>query len=280
MNTLKMLAANAASIAGSNNSLYQIHSNLGLTTSLKICVDAGDTASYDPAVQTVSWLDTSGQGYNLWRGNTSAATTDDPTFNGTTGGLSNLEYWSLDGGDYFSSANRTTFPTMLNNAHKNNALFTFGCVFYMAASTSRVGMILTGSSLAGAGPGIIVTTDTSRKFVFVVCGSGAIVYNLTSTTAFNASAWNVVQLSIDEASDVYVLNVNGTTETGACTYSSPSTASPFAYPRLGISGYAANTPNTISPSGTRFAGIVVHDVALTSSDLTNIFNGVRGRFGL
>lgn len=269
-----------ANIPFGNQTLYQIINGLGLTTNLKLCLDAGDSASYNPAVQTISWLDTSGTGYNFWRGNTSGAASDDPTFNGSAGGLTSAEYWSVDGGDYFSSANRTAVPTWISNQHKNNALFSFECTFYMTSSTSRVGMFLTASGLAVNQPGIIITTDTSRKFVFSVRGTSGSVFLLTSTTAFNATAWNVVLLSIDEANNAYVLNVNGTIETGACTYTSPSTADVFAFPRIGISGFAANTPNTFAPSGTRYAEIAFFDTALTSTNLTDLYDDIKGRFGI
>lgn len=266
--------------ASAKLSLYQIISSLGLTTNLKICLDAGDSASYNPSVQTISWLNTSGTGYNFWRGNTSSAASDDPTFNGSAGGLSSSEYWSVDGGDFFSSTNRTAVPTWISNQHKNNALFSFACTFYMTSSTSPIGMFLTASGLASNQPGIIITTDTSRKFVFSVRGASGNVFSLTSTTAFNATAWNVAQLSIDEANNAYILNINGTVETGTCTYTSPDANDVFAFPRIGITGYAANTPNTFAPTGTRYAEIAFFDTALTSTNLTNIYNKIKGRFGL
>lgn len=262
-------------------SLYDSINTLSLTTNLKLCLDSGDSVSYDPAVQTVSWLDVSGSGYNFWRGNTVGASSDEPTFNGSAGGLSSSDYWRLDGGDLFSSANRSTFPTWISGMHKNNALFTFLCTFYMTASTSRVGMFLTGSALTvNNANGVIMSTDTNRKFVFSVRGTSGAVFFLTSTTSFNANSWNVVQFSVDEANGTYILNINGAEESGSCTYTTPGTGDAFAYPRLGISGYAANAPNTFSPDGTRFSEMAIFSEALTSTNLSDIYNRIRGRFGI
>jgi len=100
-----------------NVTLIDAITTAGLTSGLQLALDAGDTNSYSGSGQ--SWLDTSGNGYDFFRGITGGANSDDPTFNGTSGGISINEYWSFDGDDFFiyDSANET----WMNNLHKNNA---------------------------------------------------------------------------------------------------------------------------------------------------------------
>lgn len=79
-------------------------------------LDATDADSYPGSGQTwanliASPADGSGQtDFDVWRGGSSSASTDDPTFNGTAG--DSAAYWSFDGGDFFrctlSAANQPT----------------------------------------------------------------------------------------------------------------------------------------------------------------------------
>ena len=93
----------------------------GLTSGIQYALDAGDSNSYSGTGQ--SWLDTSGNEQDFFRGADGSASTDDPTFNGTAGGLSDTEYWSFDGGDFFRYDSAQ--ETWMDNLHKNNARFAF-----------------------------------------------------------------------------------------------------------------------------------------------------------
>jgi len=108
------------SFGGRGTSLINTLKNLGLTTNLRVCLDAGDLNSYDGTSQT--WKDLSGGGYDFFRGTSSSSDSSDPTFNGTAGRLSSGEYLSYDGGDYFTLAQ--TNPAWVNTFHKAGAKFT------------------------------------------------------------------------------------------------------------------------------------------------------------
>lgn len=67
---------------------------LNLSSGLKLCLDAGDAASYPGTGQ--SWLDVSGQANNFFLGANNTVTTDDPSFSGTPGGLTANESFTLE----------------------------------------------------------------------------------------------------------------------------------------------------------------------------------------
>lgn len=86
-------------------------------------LDATDADSYPGSGQTwANLIDTPADGsgqtdFDVWRGGSSSASTDDPTFNGTAG--DSAAYWSFDGGDYFlSTAGSSQSPGFLNELHK------------------------------------------------------------------------------------------------------------------------------------------------------------------
>lgn len=69
-----------------------------VTANLLTHLDAGDILSY---AGSGNFLDLTANSYDFYLGNGPASTSVDPTFNGTPGGKSASEYFSLDGGDYF-----------------------------------------------------------------------------------------------------------------------------------------------------------------------------------
>ena len=102
---------------------YQDIVDASLTSGLQLCLDAGSASSYDGSSQ--KWLDLSGNGQDFFRGADGSATTDDPTFNGSAGGLSSSEYFSLDGGDFFRYDAANT--AAMNGVHHNNAFSAAAC---------------------------------------------------------------------------------------------------------------------------------------------------------
>ena len=103
-----------------NKSFRSIIDDLGLSTGLQLCLDAGDLASYPGSGQ--KWLDQA-QRYDFFLGATSGAAADDPTFNGVAGDLKDSTYWALDGTQFFRYD--TTNETWMQNLHKNGATYTF-----------------------------------------------------------------------------------------------------------------------------------------------------------
>lgn len=107
-------------------------------------LDATISASYSGSGQTWANLCTAPADgaaqtdYDVYRGASSSATTDDPTFNGSAGDPA--AYWSVDGGDFFDLIGSNT--TFLNNLHK-----TTGGQDFWAAICLRFGSITNNQSL-------------------------------------------------------------------------------------------------------------------------------------
>lgn len=247
---------------------------LGLTSGLKLCLDAGDENSYTSGQK---WLDVSGGGYDFYRGAGSSSEGSDPTFNGSVGGQSSSEYWSFDGGDYFTYD--TSNETWMENFHKNNAVITIAAWVYMASIGNL--QVIFGNNL----------TDALIGFGFCVNSTGLLRYVVTEGHAGTPSfvdgslsvptgQWSFVGLSLTEATGAggAVFQVNGTQETVSSTYSSPSSSSATFTTAIGI---AADPPPLYIRNGGRVADLSVWEgVALTAAELTSLYNATKGKFGL
>lgn len=254
--------------------LNEIITSLGLTSGRKLVLDAGDSSSYSGSGQ--SWLDLSGNGYDFFRGATSAATTDDPTFNGSAGTLSAAEYWSFDGGDKFRYD--TTNETWMQNLHKNNALFSLVCWFYLPDLTAMQGLFGTcsNSSLSNTGAQWIIDTS-GNLYVQVLNGSGSSAAVIVGSTGVTASAWKFAAISVDEAANTAVGVLNGTVATTVSAYTSPSASNATYTAEIGATGNAI----ALMRNGGRIAQFAAWEgVALTQAQLLNIFTATRGRFGV
>lgn len=270
MNILKMLAANAP--ATGNQTLYQIISGLSLTTNLKLCLDAGDSASYNSSVQSIRWLDTSGLGYDFFRGATSSAEATDPTFNGTAGGLSSAEFWSFDGGDYFTYD--TTNETWMNNLHKDSAIYTLFFVFDYVASNNQALF-----SSRGTNQGINFRRNSANQLAIDIFNDASATNLTTTTTATTNTGWNVGAVSIDEGAGTGVFMLNGSTETFTSTYAGTvSTSNVTSTVKIATRATAAALT---AVSGSKMACFSAWEAtALTATNLTDIYNQIKGRFGL
>lgn len=115
-------------------------------------LEASKSASYSGSGQTWSNLvptpaDGSAQtDYDFYRGDTSSATTDDPTFNGTAGVAG--AYWSYDGGDFHRIITGTV-PTFLKSAHKTSAANTSWLAWCGRVANNAAGQMLGLSSANG-----------------------------------------------------------------------------------------------------------------------------------
>jgi hypothetical protein len=273
MNVLKMLAANAP--ATGNQTLYQIIDGLGLTTNLKLCLDSGDSASYDPSVQTSKWLDTSGNGYDFFRGATGSSEASDPTFNGTAGGLSSSEYWSFDGGDRFTYD--AINETWMNNLHKNNAKFSYVIACNLQASAVPQAFFGTNGDAAASRIGFR-SQCTALEALQIIASNGSSQNFITPGINIPTSQSIILGQSQDESSATGLYSfVNTDTTTTNGEYTTPSTSNATYTMQIGASGSAVRP----LVSGARLYCIAIwEDVTLSSTDLTNIYNILKGRFGL
>lgn len=250
---------------------------LGLTSGLKLCLDASDIDSYSGAGQ--SWLDTSGNGYDFFRGTTSAAQATDPTFNGSAGGQSSSEYWSFDGGDFFTYD--TTNETWMQNYHKDNAVLSIAAWVYLAAAgdqqvllgnttfQDRIGFAFYASSANTLRYGVLRGTDGSQAFI-------------AGTLSIPTGQWSFVGLTLTEATGASgaVFQVNGTQETASSTFSSPSSSSASHTVSIGHDP-DASTPSEYILNGGRMANLSAWEgTAITAVQLNDMYTATKSKFGL
>lgn len=251
---------------------------LGLTAGLKFCLDAGDSASY---ASGQTWTDTTANGYSFFLGATSGSEASDPTFNGTSGDRTNLEYFSCDGGDWFTydSANEVAF----NNMHKAGAHFTwFGWVWLATAAD--------GSFFGTSGS--TLTTQIGVRFTRFGASGGlffAVTNGLGGAVTFQASeippnvipGWNFIAITIREGdagnssfmwmNDKVVMAFN-------CAYASPSASAATRTLQL----MARGNGNLPAPVGDRIAMSAMWEGSgneLTLQEISSLYEATRLRFG-
>lgn len=265
-----MLPGMTPVLSSEPRSLVDIISKLGLTSGLQLCLDAGDATSYPGSGQL--WIDLSGNGYDFYRGTSSSSEGNDPTFNGSAGGLSANEYWSFDGGDYFTLAQAN--PTWVNNIPKDNAKLTIMVWAYLPAIAS-VGFAGTQGNL-----------PSNVGFLFGQSGTGFEAYTVSSDTSgvnnsftgpsLVRSAWSFTCVSIDESAGAGIWGVDATQTPFDATYvNTPATANSTYTMQIGTRG------NGTVPlqNGSRMAEFAAWEgVALTSSQISDLYNLTRRRF--
>lgn len=259
-------------LAGRLPTFKETLDNLALTTNLKLCLDAGDPASYSSGQK---WLDRSGGGYDFFRGADATATTDDPTFNGTAGGQSGSEYWSFDGGDYFSYD--TSNETWMEALHKDSAVFSF--VFWTYVKTPATQAALFGTARVGADTGVNCRYDNASppRLTLSVTNAASAVYSLAPAIDLVVDAWNFISVSINEPANTSAVNINGSASAGTATYSSPA---------AGAASYAMNIAaggnnNIKFASGARLASVAFwQGTALSAANLASIYQNTRAKFAV
>jgi hypothetical protein len=257
---------------GGRESFFTIIGRLGLSSGLRLCLDAGDAASYTSGQ---SWLDRSGNGYDFFRGANNTATTDDPTFNGSAGGLSVNEFFSFDGGDFFRYD--TTNETWMNNLHKDGAKFTIiGWINTVSAAVAQ--------PVFGNGQGVKTTVGiefggSNLNVLRLRIGNGGGAFARLAETAATLSfgTWIMVSVTVDEAATTGFLGVDTTITTFTSTYTSPSASNAGQTMEIGARGNA----NSPFANGSKIAAVMVWEgVALTSSQVQSVYGATRDRFGV
>lgn len=251
------------------NSIY----GLGLTSNLRLCLDAGDAASYTSGQK---WLDTSGGGYDFFRGTSGSSESSDPTFNGTPGGVSASEYWSFDGGDYFTYD--ATNETWMQNIHKNNALWSAVAWVYWQGSTSSFIIGNNGAATGNTGFNLAMVSSGNPMLRIANAGS-SVVGDLSAGVPVKTAGWSFVGISVDEAAGAGGghWRVDDNVPTFDATYTSPASGNATYTTQIAARGNGSSPV----PSGFRMAQLAAWEgAALTANDLTAIYQATRGRFGV
>lgn len=250
---------------------------LSLTTGLKLCLDAGDINSVASGTQD-KWLDTSGNGYDFFRGTGTGSDAADPTFNGVVGSQSSSEYWGFDGGDWFTYD--TTNETWMQNVHKDGAKFAFAFWFYMTAYAPGESPYLAADN-AGSTSKIgfnINVRDASPVVRFgVTNGTGSVARNIDSTATVSTNQWTFIGMTIDEAADAATCQINATQNATAASYTSPSASA--ATHTMAIASNA-NAGSSVPPNGSRMASVTMWESAVpTATELLTLYNTTKAKFG-
>ncbi|MBZ9850122.1 LamG domain-containing protein [Mesorhizobium sp. CA14] len=252
--------------------LYQQLDKLGLTSNLRLCLDAGAAASLPTG--STKWLDLSGGGYDFFRGVTVGAEGSDPTINGTANARSSAEFLSFDGGDYltYDSANEG----WMNNFHKAGAQWTVATWIWYAASTSAGFIGTNGNSVS---PGFAVGMNGSGKLATIVHNNSTQIINNATAASIPTGGWCFLANSFDSSGGATgnILAINGAYETATATLNSPSASNAAVTMQIG-----SRANGTVPlPNGSRMAGFMIWEGrALNQAELTAVFNATRVRFGV
>ncbi|NQU61005.1 MAG: hypothetical protein HQ512_07730 [Rhodospirillales bacterium] len=177
-------------------------------SNLHHCLDAGALASAPSGGQ--KWDDLTANAINFDAGFDETSETQDPPLNGTPGGLSATEYWSLDGADHFTKD--SVNDAFLNALHHNNSKFAWADWVYVPASFPDTMLWSTGNAPSGREGAYSGFSGTSKQAIEIHSAS-ATAFNKFGDTAIKVNAWNFCAAALDEAggavSFMYLGNADG-----------------------------------------------------------------------
>lgn len=255
--------------------LHEAITYAGLAGNASLILDAGDAASYTSGQK---WLDRSGGGYDFFRGTSDSATTDDPTFNGTAGGVSSGEYWTFDGDDHF---NYDTTNEAWMQLQADNAAFTLIVIHWPVALAARQGLMGTRRESVGDN-GWWFVFDANDKLEFLQDGDSThIVYQTDAAIA--TGSWHVSAVSWDEAvgaGGAFFWN-NGAylQKDGSDTFDSTYTAGAATATQLMQIGALGGSERPLQ-NNYRVAAAAVLNTAVSKEQLDRLYNLIRWRFGI
>lgn len=244
---------------------------LGLRSSLQLCLDAGDSASY---ASGQTWADVSGNGNDFYRGLTSGADATDPTFNGTAGQNTIAEYWSFDGGDYFSIVSGAN-PTWVNDFFKNNGVGTLMTLAYI--NTSAALQDFAGCTGASGGFWEFGVNADNTTFLATYNDAASIQIATTTTGTISEDAWHFIAHSFDEGANSHAMKMDATNETSADTSPSPGTTNSSATITIGKGGSGV-TKNI--EAGGRMNAMVIWNRKMSPTELDTIYQYIRNKYGI
>jgi hypothetical protein len=244
-------------------------------------LDATCASSYGGSGQTWANLnptpaDGSGQtAYDFYRGSTSSATGDDPTFNGSAGDAA--AYWSVNGSQFFQIAAGNT------NAIKNIGKTTGGqpvtLVIAMRAPPDFSGgnSPLWGNVASSAGWGFINTILSSGTIYNYNITTSAHNHSLSSTGALLVSTDYLIFITIDYTGGTTSYAVNANSLTSGTLPTATSTTNPDGVFQIASDGGAGSTISRDLLNGTRIYGVYVFNAVLSNGNVASIVSLLNTR---
>lgn len=250
-------------------SLQSIIASQDVATGLKLLLEAGNLWSWSGKGN--KWLDESGNGYDFFRGIDGAVAANDPTFVGTPGAQTAAEYWSFDGGDFFTLDQVN--PNWVNALHKDSAKATGIFVFYQpVVGTSYFLCGNFSNNVAKVGFELLLFQD---KLTFAVGNGTAYALNRAATATFTTVGWHVAAFSIDEAASptgTLTFLTDGVPQTiTGISYATPSTAAASYTLQIGAAG---NNAGALATGFRLRAAALWQGVALTGPQLLAIRDAI------
>lgn len=241
-----------------------IHSPSIVTDSLALYVDAANAKSYPGSGTTCTDLSGNGRTTTLNAG---------PTYNSQNGGQ-----FVLDGvDDYLSFASPS--PMAGTSLFTFEIWINFTTISGNFGSTNKAAMLLAGGTSFGTGqPEMFVlssdNTSTTPNIINFGRGGGG----TTGTCQFNVSSlitngnWYQIVLVRDSASSqvVYINGKSIGTGTVSTSFTDGQTDIGGLHGNSGYSGFTAG----------KVANVKIYNRALTSNEVLQNFNALRGRFGV
>lgn len=279
----RLIGFGGSSGGGDDGSFFGNIQAAGLTSGLICCLDAGSSASYPGSGQT--WSDLSGNGYDFLLGADNSATATDPTFNGSAGALSSSEYFSLDGGDYFT-LDESANPSVIDALHKDNALVSWLAAVYAPSAWGANDALFGTGDMAGTnnvGMSALCATGAGKMGFRAANGSGSCLSTYPDS-ALGTSQWLIIGGSINEpvgsGGGFYVVNGAynqvSAANTFTATYSSPSASSAAQKLQLCAGGNGTN----VIASGARIACFALWNAALSKANMDTLDALIGPRFGV
>ena len=217
-------------------------------TSLKLWIDAGQTASYSGSGTT--WTDLSGTTNNL-------TLTNSPTFNSKLGG----------GAITFDGSTNYAVKTTSSGIPSGASPFTLSAWFLPTSSAAAMRVVAYGTENTGQLVSIRINAGGAYTVTFAHWGGAG--YDVGNGSTVNGNAWNNVTEVFDGTNDY--MYINGTL-VGTFT---PSTLNISANSDFYVGKRATGEFFTGSVSQ-----VMLYNRALTADEVTTNFNALRGRYGV
>ena len=239
-----------------------ISNNSIVLSGLALHLDAGNAASYPGSGTT--WTDLSGNGYNF-NVNSSAYS--------TTGGIANMNFEGS-----FGAAKRVVSSTLTDVPNFSNA--TIMCFSTLLNSTGNWRTLVRARS-TGDDHQVIIQSGTNNLGMYDNNGAAFISagFDITSIpnryTQFNCLTWRLSQ-----SSPYYQFQYNNDPTTYSITNASSTYTQGFSI----IGAYHNGSIGTGSGDSSQYWGKIAvflyYNRHLTTEEITQNYNALRGRFGL